>query len=140
MSLHYGTVPPPTQFGIGLLTPLGLSVGPTRQELTSLPGYVVNGITGTDDKYMLEAIVSVHTFAEGNSPQEGFAIADQWAWAAHYKIIGLTMGDVVTLPNGTTAQCVGLGPETKQMPVFQPYRANEIIRYYARYCIPLRFS
>ena len=140
MSLDYGTVPPPTQFGIGVLTPLGLPVEPERNEETALPSYVVNGITGTDDKYCLNAVVSVHTFAQGNSPQEGFAIADKWAWAAHYKMIGLTMGDVVTLPNGTTAQCIGLGPTTAQMPIYQPYRNPYIIRYYARYSIPLRFS
>jgi hypothetical protein len=140
VSLDYGTIAPPTQFAIGLWTPLGLPVGPDRDEDTGLPCYVANGIAGTDDKYLLHAVISLHTFAKGNTPDEGFAIADKWAWAAHYKIAGLTMGDIVTLPNGDTAEVAGLGADTAQMPVFQPYRDPFIIRYYARYCIPLRFS
>ncbi|BBZ09862.1 MULTISPECIES: hypothetical protein [Mycobacterium] len=138
MSLNYGTAPPPTQFGIGVLLPLGLPVAPMRDEETPLPSYVVNGIAGPDDKYILNAIISLHTFAKGNTPAEGVAIADEWAWKAHYRIIGLTPGDHVTLPNGTTAQPGW--PKTDQMPVFQPYRDPFIMRYYARYVIPLRFT
>jgi hypothetical protein len=144
MSLYYGTVTPPTQFAIGVLTLLGRPVFPERNEKTPLPCYVVNGITGTSDNYFLDAIVSVHTFAAGNTPQEGFAICDQWAWDAHYVITRLTPGDVVTLPDGTTAHCAvstnGLGPRCDQMPAFQSYRDPFIVRYYARYCIPFRFS
>jgi len=140
VSIDWGTVPPPTQFAIGVLMPLNRPVASTREELTGMPGYVANGITGTSDRYILDAIISVHAFAQANTPQEAVAPADAAAWDAYYAFTRLTMGDVVTLPNGNTAEVCGLGPTVEQMPVFQPYRDPYIARYYARYCVPLRFS
>lgn len=140
MALDYGTITSPTQFALGVLKPIGIPVLPTKTESMPMPCYVANAITNTGDKYLLHAIISLHTYAQGNTPQEGMAIADQWAWAADRLIMSLTMGDVVILPNGNTAECAGLGPERPQMPVFQPYRDPFIVRYYARYSIPLRFS
>lgn len=149
MSLDYGRAPSPTQFAIGMLTPVGLPVEPVRVPTgfgagdtpadVGLPCFLVNALTGNDDKFWLNAVISVHTLAKGNTPQEGVAIADQWAWDAHYAIIGLTMGDVVTLPNGATAEVGGLGAETHQVPVLQPYDDPYIVRYYARYFVPFRF-
>ncbi|MBO0882803.1 MAG: hypothetical protein J2P17_21210 [Mycobacterium sp.] len=137
MSLNYGKPPSPTQFALGMLAPLGLAVVPMRTEETPLPSYVANGMSGPDDKYILTAIIVVKTFAQGNTPQEGFAVADKWAWAAHDLIIGLTPGDTVTLPNGDTAQPGW--PEVKQSPEFRPYKDPYIVQYYSRYEIPLRY-
>lgn len=140
MSLNYGAPVSPTQFGIGLLLPLGLPVVPFRTEETSLPCYVLNAIAGRDDKYVMDAVISVHTFAKGNTPEEGPALAEGPAFAAHNKIISMAPGDVITLPNGMTAASQGW-PETQQIPVFQPYHGDPYIaRYYARYLIPLRFT
>jgi hypothetical protein len=140
MSLNYGQPTSPTQFGIGLLTPLGLPVVPFRTEETPLPCYVLNAIAGSDDHYVMNAVISLHTFAKGNTPEEGPAIAEGHAFTAHNKIISMAPGDVVTLPDGTTANAQGW-PLTQQIPIFQPYRGDPYIaRYYARYLIPLRFT
>jgi hypothetical protein len=139
MSLNYGTVPRPTQFAIGLLTPL-LTTVPFRTEETPLPCYLVNAISGPDDHYVMNAVISVHTFAKGNTPEEGPALAEDAAFNAHNLIISMTPSDAVTLPDGTIVKNQGW-PITQQIPVFQPYRGDPYIaRYYARYLIPLRFT
>lgn len=113
------------------MQPLGLPVGPESDEETAFPHYVLNAVAGSDDRHLMTAIISVHTFADK------VATADEWAWKAHYRWTGLTPGDTVTFADGTVTQCGW--PSCDQLPVFQPYRDPYIKRYYARYRLPLRF-
>lgn len=153
MALNYGTVPSPTQFAIGLITGFGFGfpvlplrdpnamlTDPATGAETSFPAFVVNTITGGDDKYVMNPILSLHTFARGNTPAESVAIADDLAFQVHLKIISMAPGDPVTLPNGTTVTQQGW-PETNQIPIFQPWHGDPYVaRYYAKYLLPLRFT
>lgn len=138
MSLQWGLPPRPEPWMTGLLMPLGLPVGPERDEETALPCYVVTSVAPTDDKITLEAIVSVQSFAlSKDAGGGGRDQADQIAWNAHNKILSCTPADVVTLANGTTVQ--GGWAETRLAPMYADYGAKNIKRYVARYCVELRF-
>lgn len=138
MSLNWGTPANPESWLIGWLMPLGLPIGAEREELTGLPGYVVTSVAPTDDKLTLEAIVSLHTFAQNGAGGGGRAQASQAAWNAHNRILSCTPGDVVTLPGGGTVD--GAWTSTKLAPTFANYQDPLIARYVARYCIELRFT
>lgn len=131
MTLYYGEAPSPSAFAIAWMESLGVPVSAERDEDTPLPSFVVNAVAGSDDRHLMTAIISVHTFAD--TP----AAADALAWKAHYRWTSLTPGDTVTFVDGTTAQPGW--PSCDQIPVYQPYRDPYIKRYYGRYRLPLRF-
>lgn len=137
MSLNYGRPANPEGFVIRQLETLGLDVGPERDEETTLPCYVVTSVSPTHDKHLLQALVSVHTFATGTTSAMGRAAASQAAWDADNHLISLTPGDLVTMEDGRTA---GAWVECKMAPTFANYGDPLIKRYAARYNVLLRFT
>lgn len=137
MTLNYGRPPNPEGFIIGALTSLGLPVGPERGEDTPLPCYVVTAVAGKSNRFILTATVSVHSFGRGNTPEEGRAIASEAAWNADNALISLTPGDLITLPDNSTA---GAWVDCVMPPVFADYRDPYIKRYVGRYNAELRFT
>jgi hypothetical protein len=131
MSLNYGRPASPEGFIIGKLIPLNLPVEPERDQLTSLPGYVVTAVAPKHDRYLLQATVSVHTFANTR------AAAEQAAWNADNLLISLTPGDVITMPDGRPASA---WVDPVLAPTFQNYQDPLIKRYVARYDALLRFT
>lgn len=139
MSLNWGTVTNPESWMVGLLLPLGLPIGAERDELTALPGYVVTSVAPVDDKLTMDAVVSVHSFAQSTEAGGGGRLqASQAAFNAHYRIISCTPGDVITLASGATAP--GAWVTTKMAPAFADYKDPNIARYVARYSVALRFT
>jgi hypothetical protein len=138
VSLKWGLPPRPEPWMTGLLIPLGLPVGPERNEQTGLPCYVVTSVAPTDDKLTLEAVISVHSFAKSKEMGGGGRDqADQMAWNAHNQILSCTPGDTVTLANGDTV--TGAWADTRMAPTYADYGDKNIKRYVARYCVTLRF-
>lgn len=131
MTLNYGQPANPEAFVIGLLSPLGLPVGPERDESTPLPCYVVTAVAGKSNRYILCATVSVHSMATTR------AAASQAAWDADNVLISVTPADPVTLPDGSTAAA---WVEPVMPPVWADYRDPFIKRYSARYTAELRFT
>lgn len=132
MSLNYGQAPDPEDFIIGLLLPLGLPVSPERDEETDLPCYVVTVLPGTSDRFMMQPVVSVHSFAKTRD------VAAQAARNADNVLISTTPADNVTLANGDIAP--GAWVEPMSPPAFAEYRDPDIKRYVGRYRPMLRFT
>lgn len=130
--LNYGEAAPAEDFIIGALIPLGLPVGPERDESTGLPCYVVTVLPGHDNRYVDNAVVSVHTL--GTTRAE----ADQWARKAHKLLISLTPGDNITGADGTVFPGAWVCPMGQ--PSFADYRDPHIKRYNARYKPELRYT
>lgn len=131
MTLNYGRPANPEAFVIKLLEPLGLPVGPERDEETTLPCYVVTAVAGKSDKFMLDATVSVHSYANSR------AAATDAAWDADNLLLSITPGDLITMPDGRQASawiCV------HHPPTWADYRDPFIKRYVARYDVLLRFT
>lgn len=137
MTLNYGRPANPEAFVIGALMSLGLPVAVERDEEMALPCYQVTAVASKSDKRMLCATVSVHSFGKGNTPAEGRAIASAAAWDADNTLLSLTPGDMVTLPDGTTA---GAWVMVISAPMFADYRDPYIKRYVGRYDVELRFN
>lgn len=132
MSLDYGEPTAGEDFVIGVLLRLGIAVGPESDEETALPRFVVTQLPGTDNRYMSQPIISVHTLASTR------AEADQWARKAHKELISLTPGDQVTLADGTTVPGAWVCPKSG-LPAYANYRDPFIKRYNARYQPELRY-
>lgn len=138
MSLNYGRPANPEAFIIAKLIPLGLPVGPERNQSTPLPCYVVTSVVNKSDRYVLDATVSVHTYAQGDGETEmGRAEASDAAWNADNLLLSQTPGDLVTMPDGRTA---GAWICPHMSPVYADYRDPFIKRYVARYDALLRFQ
>lgn len=137
MTLKYGRPAAPEAFFIAKLEPLGLPVGPERDQETPLPCYVVTSVVNKSDKYVLDATVSVHTYAKGTNQAEGRAAASDAAWNADELLLSQTPGDVVIMPDGRPA---GAWICPHMPPVFAEYRDPHIKRYVARYDALLRFT
>lgn len=132
MSVNYGRPASPEGVVIGRLMPLGLPVGVERSEDDPLPSYVVTAFPGTSDRRMLTAIVSVASFGATR------AEAEAAAWAADDQLISGTPGDVITLPDGSTATA---WIDPYQTPAWDNYDGDPYLkRYVARYRAFLRFS
>lgn len=131
MSLNYGRPANPEAFIIAHLIPLGLPVGPERDEETALPCYVVTSVANKSDKQVLDATISVHSYA---STRAG---ASEIAWNADDLLLSQTPGDVVTMPDGRTAGA-WICPHTP--PIWVPYKDPFIKRYVGRYDALLRFQ
>lgn len=131
MSLYYGRPANPEAFIIGLLAPLGLPVAPERNEDVPLPSYLVTAVAGRSDRHLLCATVSVHSFAGSR------ADASAAAWNADNALLSTTPGDIVTMPDGTTASA---WVDVVQPPVFAEYEDPYVRRYVARYQAMLRFT
>lgn len=138
MSLNYGRPANPEAFIIAHLIPLGLPVGPERKQSTPLPCYVVTSVVNHSDRRLLQATVSVHTFAQGDGETEmGRAEASNAAWDADDLLLSRTPGDLVTMADGRTA---GAWIEPNMSPVFADYKDPFIKRYVGRYDALLRFT
>lgn len=137
MPIDYGQAPDPGQYVIALLTPLGLPVGRERNPETPLPCYKVTVIPGKSDKFILRAVVSVHSFATDPNPERAHGIANDAAQDADHVLLSQTPGDVVTLANGSTA-AGKICPN--QTPAYADYRDPFIKRYVGRYDVELRFT
>lgn len=137
MTLNYGQPADPGQYFIALLTPLGLPVGRERNLETPLPCYTVNVLPGHSDKYILRAIVSVHSFATDPNTERANDIASANSWAADKVLLSQTPSDITTLANGSTAAgwiC------SHASPAWTDYRDPFIKRWTARYTTELRFT
>ncbi|UXA06585.1 hypothetical protein KXD96_28005 (plasmid) [Mycobacterium sp. SMC-2] len=141
MTLNYGRPAPPEDFIIGALIPLGLPVTAERDQETGmpvigaqpagLPCYLVTALPAPEcDNFLLQPLVSVHSFAATRDE------ADIAAWNADDRLVSLTPGDIVTMPNGKTASA---WVERTQVPAFAEYRDPFIKRYSARYRPLLRY-
>ena len=131
MSLNYGRPANPEAFIIGALKPLGLPVGPERAEEAPTPSYMVTAITSKSDRYLLCATVSVHSFGTSR------AQASEAAWDADNMLLSLTPGDIITLPDGSTASA---WVNVIQSPSWVDYGDPYILRYVGRYQPLLRFT
>ena len=136
MPLIYGQPANPEEFIIAKLKPLGLPVGPERNEDTPLPCYVVTAVASKSDRFLLCATVSVHTFATDTPTAMARATASVAAWNADNLLISLTPGDTSTMSDGRHA---GAWVCPIQAPMFADYRDPFIRRYVARYDVELRF-
>lgn len=138
MTLNYGRPANPEAFIIAKLIPLGLPVGPERTQSTPMPCYVVTSVVNHSDRRLLEATVTVHTYAQGDGVTEmGRAQASEAAWDADDLLLSQTPGDLVTMPDGRTAGA-WIDPHTP--PFFADYRDPFIKRYCGRYDALLRFT
>ncbi|MBZ4574703.1 hypothetical protein [Mycobacterium avium] len=137
MTLNYGRPARPEAFVIAKLIPLGLPVSPERDQETPLPCYVVTSVVNRSNRYLLEATVSVHTYARGTTAEEGRAAASDAAWDADELLLSQTPGDLVTLADGRTA---GAWIDPHSPPTYADYRDPFIKRYVARYDALLRFQ
>ncbi|BCP29607.1 hypothetical protein JF780_05795 [Mycobacterium intracellulare] len=138
MAVNYGRPANPEAFIIAKLLSLGLPAVPERNQSTGLPCYVVTSVVNKSNRYLLEATVSVHSFAQGDGETEmGRAQASDAAWDADDLLLSQTPGDVVTMPDGRTAGA-WIDPHTP--PTFADYRDPFIKRYVARYDALLRFQ
>lgn len=129
MSINYGQVANPGAYVMGILLPLNRIVEPERDEDDPTPNYVVNAIPGPPDRFSVNVLVSVHTFAPTHA--EAYAAAID----ADNLILSTSAGDVITLPDGTTAQgvvCPSLFPH------YINYHDPRIKRYFARYGVEMR--
>lgn len=131
MSLDYGRPANPEGFIIAKLIPLGLPVEPERDQETPLPCYVVTSVVNKSDRCLLDATVSVHTYASTR------AAASTAAWDADDLLLSQTPGDLVIMADGREA---GAWIEPHMSPVFAEYRDPFIKRYVARYDALLRFT
>lgn len=131
MSINYGSPANPEAFIIATLLPLGWPVGPERDESTGLPSYVVTAAAGRGDRFMLEATVSVHSYAATR------AEASALAWDADSLLLSRMPGDLVTLPDGSV---VGAWVDPHTPPAWVDYHDPFIKRYVARYDALLRFT
>ncbi|ORV92800.1 hypothetical protein AWC11_07300 [Mycobacterium interjectum] len=138
MTLNYGRPANPEGFVIAQLLPLGLPVGPERDEETPLPCYVVTALPGAkSDRYLLCATVSVHSYAQGTTAAMGRAAASDAAWNADTRLLSLTPGDEVIMSDGRPAS----GWVCPHMPpAWDGFRTPHIKRYIARYDVELRFT
>lgn len=132
MSINFGRAPNPGYYVMGIIIPLGRPVEPEREQLDSMPGYVVNGLPGKPDQLSRNGIVSVHTFAPTYA--EAMAAAED----ADYLIRCTSSGDVITLPGGAGTAKGVVGPSAP--PAWIDYRDPNIKRVYANYPIELRFT
>jgi hypothetical protein len=130
VGIDYGRAANPGAYVMGILIPLGTPVEPERPEDAPVPFYVVNAIPGTPDRFSRNAIVSVHSF--GSTHALAWAAAD----AADHQILSTSNGDVITLPDGSTATG-DVGPN--QLPHYINYRDPRVKRYLARYAVSMRF-
>lgn len=137
MTLDYGRPANPEEFIIAKLKPLGLFVGPERDEDDPLPGYVVTAVAGKSDRFLLCATVSVHSFAKDTDDAMARAAASDAAWNADNLLISLTPSDVITMSDGRPA---GAWVDPITPPMFADYRDPFIRRYVARYDVELRFT
>lgn len=138
MAVDYGKPARPEAFIIQHLIPLGLPVGPERNQSTPLPCYVVTSVVNKSNRYLLEATVSVHTYAQGDGVTEmGRAQASDAAWDADDLLLSQTPGDLVTMPDGRKA---GAWIDPHSPPTYADYRDPFIKRYVARYDALLRFQ
>ncbi|PQM44675.1 hypothetical protein C1Y40_05171 [Mycobacterium talmoniae] len=137
MTLNYGRPANPEAFVIGVLMPLGLPVRTERDEDMGLPCYTVTAVNPKHNKFMLWATVSVHSYGQGNTPQEGRAIASDAAWNADNALISVTPGDVITMADGRTASA---WINCEMAPTFADYQDPFIKRYVGRYNAELRFN
>lgn len=131
MSLDYGRPADPEGFVIAKLIPLGLPVGPERDESTGLPCYVVTSVVNKSDRHVLDATVSVHSYGSTR------AAASEAAWNADELLLSQTPGDLVTMFDGRPA---GAWICPHMPPVWADYRDPFIKRYVARYDALLRFT
>lgn len=137
MTLNYGQPANPEEFIISMLKPLGIAVGPERQETDPLPFYVVTAVAGKSNRFMLCATVSVHSFAKDTDDAMARAAASNAAWDADNLLISLTPFDVITMSDGRPASA-WVCPITP--PMYADYRDPFIRRYVARYDVELRFT
>jgi len=137
MSLDYGRPANPEEFIIAKLIPLGLPVEPERDEETPLPCYVVTSVTNKSDRYLLDATVSVHSYAKDTTSARGRAAASQAAWDADGLLMSQTPGDVINMSDGRPA---GAWICPHMPPAWADYRDPFIKRYVARYDVLLRFT
>lgn len=137
MTLNYGRPADPEEFIIAKLKPLGITVGPERDESTPLPCYVVTAVAGKSNRFMLCATVSVHSFATDTEDAMARAAASNAAWDADNLLISLTPSDVITMSDGRPA---GAWVDPVTPPMFADYRDPYIRRYVARYDVELRFT
>ena len=129
--IDYGQPANPEAFIIGALAPLGVSAGPERVEADPLPFYLVTSLHPKSDRHMLRALVSVASFGQTR------AAASAAAWAADKLLTSLTPGDVVTLPDGSTAAA---WVEPSMAPAWGHYPDPDVKRYVARYVVLLRYQ
>lgn len=129
--IHYGQPASPEQFVIGALMPLGIFTQPEHGSDDPLPAYVVTSLHPKSDRHMLRALVSVATLGTTRSD------ASDHAWTADDRLMSLTPGDVVTLPNGTTAQGY---IEPHMAPAWDRYSDPFVKRYVAKYVALLRYE
>jgi hypothetical protein len=137
MTINYGRPANPEEFIIAALKPLGIAVGPERDESTPLPCYVVTAVASKSNRFMLCATVSVHSFAKDTDEAMARAAASNAAWDADSLLISLTPGDVFTMSDGRPASA-WVCPI--QPPMYADYRDPFIRRYVARYDAELRFT
>lgn len=137
MTLNYGRPANPEEFVISMLKPLGITVGPERDETTPLPCYVVTAVASKSDRFMLCATVSVHSFATDTDTAMARAAASNAAWNADNLLISLTPTDAITMADGRPASA---WVDPIQPPMYADYRDPYIRRYVARYHATLRFT
>lgn len=137
MTLDYGRPANPEAFVIGVLKQLNIPVGPERDEETGLPCYVVTSVANKSDRYMLDATVSVHSYAGDTDMARGRAAASKIAWDADNLLLSLLPSDTFTMPDGRTA---GAWVNPHMPPTWADYRDPFIKRYVARYDVLLRFQ
>jgi hypothetical protein len=137
MTLNYGQAPDPGQYIIALLIPLGLPVGREVSLETQLPAYQVTVIPGKSNKYLLCAMVSVHSYATDQNAERAHDLALNAAQAADTVLLSQWPSDIVTLANGTTAGALIC---CSHPPAYADYRDPFIKRYVARYDVQLRFT
>lgn len=137
MTLNYGQPANPEAFVIGILKQLSIPVGPERDEETALPCYVVTSVANKSDKSLLDATVSVHSYASDTNAARGRAAASQAAWDADKLLTSHTPGDVYTMPDGRVASA-WICPHMP--PAWADYRDPFIKRYVARYDVLLRYT
>jgi hypothetical protein len=117
------------------LSNVGVEMPPTPPS----PFYLVTRIAGGDDMITDCAVVSVHSFASGNTPGEARTAASTAARQAHLLMNAFTF---------TAKQSFSLSSgtafidriETVETPAWRDYKNPQLERYCARYRIDLRMN
>jgi len=129
--IDYGQPASPEAFIIAALLPLGYFTEPEHGADDPLPAFVVSSLHPKSDRHMLRALVSVATIGETRSQ------ASDVAWEGDRRLMSLTAGDTLVLPNGRTAQG-RIEPHTG--PTWDRYADPYVKRYVARYTALLRYE